>query len=258
MDWQLPKIRPRMFLVWRRNLLVWYKLLVPSLLLNFGEPVLYLLGLGLGLGRFVGDMAGMPYLTFLATGLLASSVMNTSTFEGLFSVYTRMVPQRTYEGILATPIEVDDIVAGEMIWCASKGTFSSSAILVVATLLGAINHWQAVLCIPLFLLVGLCFASMAIMVSSFSQSYDYFSYYITLILTPMFIFCGVFYPVTTLPEAVQPVLSLLPLSHAIALIRPLATGTMPQDIILHISVLASFTITGFYLAVILVRRRLIK
>ena len=258
MDWSPPKLRLRMLLVWRRNLLVWRKLFVPSVLLNFGEPVLYLLGLGLGLGRFVGEMAGMPYLTFLATGLLASSAMNTSTYEGLFSVYTRMVPQRTYDGMLATPIEVDDIVAGEMLWCASKGVFSSTAILVVATLLGAIGHWQAFLCIPLFLLIGLCFAAAAIVVSSFSRSYDYFSYYITLAVTPMFIFSGVFYPITTLPEGIQPFLSLSPLTHAIALARPLATGAMPQAPLLHVTVLAGFAVVGFYLATVLARRRLIK
>ncbi len=258
MDWRCPKIRPRLLLVWRRNLLVWRRLIVPSLLLNFGEPVLYLLGLGLGLGRFVGEMAGMPYLTFLATGLLASSAMNTATFEGLFSVYTRMGPQRTYDGILATPVEVDDIIAGEMLWCATKGMLSSTAILVVAILAGAIHHWQAFLCIPLFLLIGLCFAGPAIVVASFSQSYDYFNYYITLVLTPMFLFGGVFYPVTTLPQAVQPLLSLIPLTHAIALVRPLSTGAEVKAVGYHLGVLAVVALIGFYLAVVLVRRRLIK
>ena len=257
-DWRLPRMRLGMFNVWRRNLLVWKKLIVPSLLLNFGEPFLYLLGLGLGLGRFVGELDGLPYLTFLATGLIASSSMNTATFEGLFSVYTRMVPQQTYEGMLATPLEVDDIVAGEMLWCATKGLFSSSAILLVASLLGAISHWQAILCIPLFFLTGLCFAGPAIMVASFSRSYDFFNYYVTLVLTPMFIFCGVFYPVATLPDFAQSLVKLLPLSHAIAVIRPLAAGQELSLVIIHLSVLLSFALISFYLAVVLVRRRLIQ
>ena len=257
-DWRLPEMRFGMFLVWRRNLLVWRKLLIPSLLFNFGEPFLYLLGLGLGLGRFVGELGGLPYLTFLASGLIASSSMNTATFEGLFSVYTRMVPQQTYEGMLATPLEVDDIVAGEMLWCATKGLFSSSAILLVAFLLGAISHWQALLCIPLFFLTGLCFAGPAIMVASFSRSYDFFNYYVTLVLTPMFIFCGVFYPVATLPDFAQSVVRLLPLSHSIALIRPLATGQELSQVMLHIGVLLAFALVSFYWAVVLVRRRLIQ
>ena len=159
---------------------------------------------------------------------------------------------------LATPLEVDDIVAGEMLWCATKGLFSSSAILLVASLLGAISHWQAILCIPLFFLTGLCFAGPAIMVASFSRSYDFFNYYVTLVLTPMFIFCGVFYPVATLPDFAQSMVKLLPLSHAIAVIRPLAAGQELSQVIIHVSVLLSFVLISFYLAVVLVRRRLIQ
>ena len=147
-----------------------------------------------------------------------------------------MVPQQTYEGMLATPLEVDDIVAGEMLWCATKGLFSSSAILLVSFLLGAISHWQALLCIPLSFLTGLCFAGPAIIVASFSRSYDFFNYYVTLVLTPMFIFCGVFYPIASLPDFAQSLVQLLPLSHAIALIRPLATGQEPTQVIAHLSV----------------------
>jgi len=258
MDWRLPKVRTSMLSVWRRDLLVWKKMMIPSTLFNFGEPFIYLLGLGLGLGSFIGEMEGVSYLTFLASGLIASSAMNTATYEGLFSVYTRMVPQQTYEGMLATSLEVDDIVGGEMLWCATKGLFSSTAILLVGIFMGAIDQWQAIFCVPLFFLIGLCFAGPAIVVSSLAPSYDYFNYYITLLLTPMFIFCGVFYPVRTLPDFIQPFIQLLPLSHAIALVRPLASGQTLSNPLLHIGVLAAFAGVGYYIAVVLVRRRLIK
>ena len=258
MDWRLPRLRPGMLAVWHRNFRVWRKLIVPSALFNFGEPFIYLLGLGLGLGSFIGEMEGVSYLTFLASGLLASSVMNTATYEGLFSVYTRMVPQQTYEGMLATPLEVDDIVAGEMLWCATKGLMSSSAILVVGFVIGALQDWQAILCLPFFFLIGLCFAGPAIVVSSLAPSYDYFNYYVTLLLTPMFIFCGVFYPVRTLPDFIEPFIQLLPLSHAIALVRPLASGQELSNVFLHVSVLSGFAALGFYLAVVLVRKRLVN
>ncbi len=258
MDWRLPKVRTSMLSVWRRDLLVWKKMMIPSTLFNFGEPFIYLLGLGLGLGSFIGEMEGVSYLTFLASGLIASSAMNTATYEGLFSVYTRMVPQQTYEGMLATSLEVDDIVGGEMLWCATKGLFSSTAILLVGIFIGAIDQWQAFFCVPLFFLIGLCFAGPAIVVSSLAPSYDYFNYYITLLLTPMFIFCGVFYPVRTLPDFIQPFIQLLPLSHAIALVRPLASGQTLSNPLLHIGVLAAFAGVGYYIAVVLVRRRLIK
>src|SRR3990172_13140895 len=127
----LPRFQDAALAVWRRNALVWRRLMGPSILINFGEPFLYLLGLGYGLGLFIGDMMNMPYLTFLASGILASSAMNTASFEAMFSVYTRMVPQRTYEAILATPVEVQDVLAGEKFWCATKCLINGSALLVV-------------------------------------------------------------------------------------------------------------------------------
>ncbi len=257
-NWQLPKFRYAALYVWRRNVRVWRKLMLPSMFLHFGEPFLYLLGLGFGLGSFVGEMAGLPYLTFLASGLLASSAMNTASFEGLFSVYTRMVPQETYEGMLATPLDVDDIIAGEMLWCASKAIISRTAILIVAYLLGAINHIQALYCIPIFFIIGLCFAGPALLVAAISPSYDFFNFYITLVMTPMFIFCGVFYPTEGLPQFVQPIIQILPLTHSIALVRPLAVGSPITDILYHVTVLLLYAVVGFYFAVVMVRRRLIK
>ena len=237
---------------------MWRRLLAPSLLLNFGEPFIYLLGLGFGLGRFIGELGGMPYLTFLASGLVASSCMNTVSFEGMYSVFTRMVPQQTYEAMLATPLEVDDIVAGEMLWCATKGLINSTAILLVAFALGAVEHWTAFACVPLFVLIGLCFAGPAMLMAALSPSYDFFNYYFTLVLTPMFIFSGVFYPVSTLPEAARAVVEVLPLAHAIALVRPLVSGQELSNVAVHVAVLAAYAAVGYYAATVFVRRRLIK
>ncbi|MCC7411895.1 MAG: ABC transporter permease [Gammaproteobacteria bacterium] len=256
--WAVPLPRAGAIAVWRRNALVWRKLVHSSVLLNFGEPLLMLLGLGFGLGRFIGDMAGMPYLTFLASGLLASSAMNTASFEALYSVFTRMVPQQTYDAMLATPLAIDDIVAGEMLWCATKSLMSSSAILIVAWALGGIREPTALACIPVFFLAGLCFAGPALLVSALSPSYDFFSYYTTLVITPMFIFCGVFYPISTLPGWLQIVVQGLPLTHAIALIRPLAGGAMPESVLAHVAVLLVYAGAGFYCSVAAVRRRLLK
>lgn len=257
LNWSAPATGRGAIAVWRRNWRVWRKLMGPSLLFNFGEPLIYLVGLGFGLGAFIREMAGMPYLTFLATGVLASSAMNTSTFEGLYSVYSRMVPQETYEGMLATPLTVDDIVAGEMLWCATKGVISSSAILVVAFAMGAISDWRALLCLPLFLLVGFCFAGPALVVASVSRSFDFFAYYVTLVITPMFMLCGVFYPTTSLPEFLQGIVDYLPLTHAVQLVRPLAAGQPVDNVLVHVAVLAIYGAVGFYVAVVLLRRRLI-
>ena len=256
-DLRLPRLRSRSLAVWRRNVMVWRKLIGPSLLINFGEPFLYLLGLGFGLGLFIGEMAGLPYLTFLASGIVASSAMNTASFEGMYSVFTRMVPQKTYDSMLATPLEVDDIVAGEMLWCASKSTIAGTSILAVASLLGAVPSMHAIWAVPVIFLIGLCFAGPAIVMTAFSKSYDFFSYYFTLVVTPMFILCGVFYPISSLPEVLQSVVQVLPLTHAVALVRPLVAGLELSKVTLHVGVLLAYAMISYYLAVVLIRRRLI-
>jgi lipooligosaccharide transport system permease protein len=254
----LPHPRALAFKVWLRNLLVWRKLMGPGLFFAFGEPFVYLLGLGFGLGRFIGDVMGIPYLTFLASGLLASSAMNSAAFEGMYSVFTRMVHQQTYDAILATPLEVDDIVAGEMLWCATKSVIVTIPILAVAALLGAVHSWTAIAAIPVFYMVGLCFAGPSMLVSAFAPSYDFFNYYVTLLITPMFIFSGVFYPVTTLPAFAQSVVHILPLSHAIALIRPLVAGQPLSNFGLHSAVLLGYAAVGYLGATFFIRRRLVK
>ena len=257
LDLSLPRLKRRSVNVWRRNVLVWRKLMGPSLMMNFGEPLVYLLGLGYGLGLFIGQMAGVPYLTFLASGIIASSAMTTATFEGMYSVYTRMVPQRTYDAMLATPTEVDDILAGEMLWCATKSLINGIAILAVAAILGAVADMRAVLVLPVVFLIGLCFAGPAMVMTSVSKGYDFFAYYFTLVITPMFIVCGVFYPTNVLPEFVQRFVQVLPLTHAVALTRPLIVGQPLTDVVLHISVLLAYAVVGYYIAVILTRRRLV-
>jgi lipooligosaccharide transport system permease protein len=253
----LPRPQPIALKVWYRNLRVWRKLIGPSMLFNFGEPFVYLLGLGFGLGRFVGDVDGMGYLTFLASGLVAASAMNVASFEGMYSVFTRMVHQQTYDALLATPLQVDDIVAGEMLWCATKSVLAGVPILAVAVLLGAVTDWTALLAVPLFFLVGLCFAGPALVVASLAPSYDFFSYYVTLLITPMFIFSGVFYPISTLPAFAQAIVQVLPLSHAIALIRPLVAGQGVDQPLLHVAVLLAYAVIGYLAASVFIRRRLI-
>ena len=257
MDWLLPDWGA--FALLRRNLLVWRKLLLPSLLGNFVDPLLYLLALGYGLGHFVGQMQGMPYITFIASGIVASSAMNTATFEGLYSAYTRMAVQNTYLSILATPLQIGDIVAGELLWCAVKGAISALAIILVASLFSAIDwRWQVLLALPVILLTGFSFGAIALLFTALSRSYDFFMYYFTLAVTPMFLFCGVFYPLHTLPAFAQEIAAILPLTHAVALLRPLLTGQTPGQVLLHVLVLLAYAVLGYLLAAYLLRRRLLS
>ena len=253
-----PTLRLESLTVWRRNALVWRKLMAASLLLHFGEPLIYLLGIGYGLGRFVGEIDGMPYFTFLASGFIAWSAMNVASMESMWSVYTRMVPQQTYEAILATPAEIDDIVIGELLWCGTKSLMSGSAILAVAAMLGAVNDWSALLIIPVIFLTGVCFAAPGLVVTAYARTYEYFNFYMTLVMTPMFILCGVFYPVSSLPGPVQSAVQLLPLTHAVEIIRPIVVGQPVTDLGLHLGALALFGLVTTWAATILFRRRLVQ
>lgn len=244
--------------VWLRNALVWRKLSIPSLVGNFGDPFLYLLGIGYGLGAFIGDIGGMPYLAYFSSGLVCSSAMNTATFEGLYSAFTRMTLQRTWEGILATPLRVQDILFGETIWAGTKSLISASIIVLVASLLGAVHGWMALAALPFLFITGLTFGAMAPLVTAVSPSYDFFLYYFTLLVTPMFLFGGVFFPVDSLPTAVQWVVVVLPLVHAVDIVRPLLTGQPVEQFGLHLLILFGYFGVSLALAILQVRRRLLQ
>lgn len=252
----LPRFRHAALAVWARNMLVWRKMIGSSLVINFGEPLLYLVAFGFGLGMYVGEQMDMPYLTFLASGLLAASAMNTAGFEALFGVFTRMVPQKSYDAMLASPLEISDIMAGEILWCATKATIHGAGILAVAALLGAVSGWQALWVLPILFLVGVTFTTPALIVTALASSYAFFSYYTTLVMMPLMLLSGVFFPITTLPELLQSILHGLPLVHAVQLIRPLVAGQPVTDVALHLSVLAAYAVGGYLIAVHLVNRRL--
>ncbi len=251
-------IAMRWFAVWRRNARVWRKLAGPALLGNIGEPLLYLLALGYGLGALVGKVEGMDYLTFLASGFVCASVMNTASFEGIYSAYTRMAVQETWTAMLHTPLDVNDILIGEALWAASKALLSAIFILIVAAFLGAVEGWLVIAVLPVALLSGVTFVAMALVVTAVSRSYDFFLYYFTLVLTPMLLFSGVFFPLNGMPGWLQQGAQLLPLTHAIAMVRPLMTGTVPHDILLHTAVLLGYAVLALLLAGRLIHRRLYR
>lgn len=253
----LPVFSRRSLAVWSRNLLVWRKLAVPAMVANFGDPLLYLLGLGYGLGSLVGEVQGVPYLTFFASGLVASSAMNTATFEALYSAYTRMAVQRTWDGMLAAPLLVDDVVAGEALWAGSKSVIHGAVILLVATALGAVSAVGAVVALPLLFLIGLCFGAMALVVTTLSPSYEFFTYYFTLFVTPMYLFSGVFFPIDNLPAAVGTLAAVLPLHHAVGLVRPILIGAPLEGAWLHALVLLAYAGAAIAVATWLARRRIL-
>ena len=244
--------------IWSRNIRVWRKLAGPSLMGNFGEPLLYLLVLGYGLGQFVGEVKGLSYMAFLASGVICTSAVNSASFEGMYSAYTRMDVQQTWLGMLSTPVGVAEVVCGEVLWAATKSVISVSAILIVSVALGLVSDAWAVFILPVAFLTGLCFSSLALLVTSFARGYDFFLYYTTLFITPMVLLSGVFFPIESLPEFVQYLVKVLPLYHAISLVRSLMTGGEMTFVLLHVSILLLFGTVAAMLATYRIKKRLIK
>jgi len=252
-----PHLSSRFVQVWKRNFLVWRKLAIPSMLGNLADPMLYMLGLGFGLGSLLPEVNGIPYITFLAAGTVCYSTMNSATFEALYSAFSRLHVQKTWDAILNTPMSLDDIVLAEALWAASKSLLSGMAILVIIWVLGLSHSPLTLWLIPLTMLIGLTFGSLGLVMTALAPSYDFFLYYFTLVITPMVLLCGVFFPVAQLPRLLQDVSAALPLTHAIDLARPLVTGRAPHLAWLHVAVLAAYATAGFYLALVLTRRRLL-
>ncbi|MBY3496399.1 ABC transporter permease [Rhizobium laguerreae] len=244
--------------VWRRNYLAWKKAALASILGNLADPIIYLFGLGAGLGVMVGRVDGVSYTAFLAAGMIATSAMTAATFETIYAAFGRMQGQRTWEAMLYTQLRLGDIVVGEMAWAATKASLAGTGIGIVAAMLGY-THWLALLyALPVIAITGLAFASLGMVVTALAPSYDYFIFYQTLVITPMLFLSGAVFPVDQLPVAFQQIAAFLPLAHSIDVIRPTMLGQPIANVCLHIGVLCIYIVVPFLVSTALLRRRLIR
>ena len=211
--------------VWRRQLTVYTKLYKTSFALNFAEPAFYLVAMGFGLGAFVPEVHGQSYIKYIAPGIVASSSMFAAVYECTYGTYMRMTFQKTFDGILATPVNLDDLIAGELIWGATKSMIYGIAIAVVIALFGLVDSPLIVLAIPLVFLCGLIFAELSVMFASIVPGIDTFSYFYTIFMTPLFLFSGIFFPLDTMPRAVASIAMFTPLYHLVNICRALSAGT---------------------------------
>ncbi|VVD72087.1 nodulation protein NodJ [Pandoraea iniqua] len=244
--------------VWRRNFLVWRKLAIASMFGNLADPMIYLFGLGFGLGMMVGNVDGTSYIAFLAAGTVGSSVMFSASFESMYSGFSRMHVQRTWEALMHTPLTLGDVVLGEVAWAASKAVLSGLAILLVASVLGYARLDALPVVLPAVVLAGFAFASLAMVMTALAPSYDFFMFYQTLVMTPMLLLSGVFFPLSQLPAAARHVTEWLPLAHAIALIRPAMLGRAIDQPWLHVAALVAYAVIAFAIALTLLRRRILR
>jgi lipooligosaccharide transport system permease protein len=155
----LPRPGLRWLPVWQRNFLVWRKLAIPSIMGNLADPLIYMLGLGYGLGGLLPQVQGVDYVRFLAAGTIVASTMNAATFEALYSAFSRMHVQKTWDAILNTPLSLDHVLTGELVWAASKSLLAGLAILLVIGALGLVSWPLALWVLPVIFLTGLAFAA---------------------------------------------------------------------------------------------------
>jgi lipooligosaccharide transport system permease protein len=228
---------------------------LPSLL----EPVLYLLALGFGLGGFVEPIDGAPYIHFIAPALVAVSMMFSAYYECTFASFVRMYFQKTFDAIIATPINIEEVITGEILWGATKSLINSSIVLGVIVIFGVPATPLLLLIPPFAFLVGLLFASIAMCFTALVPNIDTFSYPSFLFITPMFLLSGTFFPLTQLPQILQTGAQLLlPLTNAVAVTRALSLSNLQAPIFLNLAWILIVTPVFFILAINLMKKRLIK
>lgn len=257
--WRAPELSMRWWPVFLRNLLVWRKLAIPSLIGNIAEPLIWLVAFGYGMGALVGqvqvDGAAVPYILFLASGSICMSAMNAASFEALYSAFSRMHVQKTWDGIMNAPVGLDDVVLAEMLWAGFKAIFTTTAILFVMLALGISHSPKLIVAWFVLVGVGVTFSCIALIFNALAKGYDFFTYYFTLFMTPMMFLSGVFFPLEQLPGVVRTIAGWLPLSNAVALVRPLFMDQWPADWWRHALVLVAYTVVAFWIALALTRKR---
>jgi lipooligosaccharide transport system permease protein len=244
------------FLV-ERNIYVYRRTWI-VLFSGFFEPLFYLGSIGFGLGALVGTVNGpggqpIPYQLFVAPALLASAAMNGAIAEGTFNFFFKLRYNKTFDAILATPLSPGDVAAGELTWALIRGGIYAIAFLLVMALLGLVASPWVVLSVPAALLIGFAFGGVAMAATSFMRSWQDFDL-IQLVILPMFLFSGTFYPLDAYPEALRAAVQLTPLYQGVDLLRSLAVGHLDGALVVHVIYLAVMGIAGLWV----VSRRLDK
>ncbi len=254
-----PKLTYRVWKVWRRNFDVFLKTIRVNFLPSLLEPILYLVALGLGLGGFIPPIEGMSYIQFIAPSLVSISMMYGSFFECTYGSFVRMYFQKTFDAIIATPVSVEGVIAGELLWGATRATINSSTALVVVAAFGLVSTPFFIFVPLLAFLGGLMFASIAMCFTAIAPNIDFFNYPSFLFLTPMFLLSGTFFPLSALPPAVQTfALLFLPLTHLVSVARGLIIGVFTTSLYLSVAWIAVVTFVFFIISLNLMKKRLIK
>jgi lipooligosaccharide transport system permease protein len=239
-------------------LATWKVNFIPPLL----EPLLYLLAFGVGLGNMVKEISyeGVPisYLRFIASGLVATAVMNHGFFETTYSSFVRMYFQRTFDAILSTPLMLEDVILGEILWGATKSLFAGAVMLIVAGLWGLIAWPAALLILPIAFLAGMTFSSLGMCFTAMVKNIEMFNFPVFLFITPMFLFSGVFFPISSLPLWAQYAAQVMPLTILVSVLRGLTLGHFHQAQVIELLMLAVIAVICTFLSIYMMKKRILK
>ncbi len=252
------RVSPRHALsVWRRNFALYRRTWKLNLLPNFFEPLLYLVSIGVGVGAYVTEMGGTSYVAFLAPGLVAVAAMNGASFEVTYNAYVRLNFEKTYESMLTTPVQPEDVLAGEILWAMTRASIYGGCFLLVLMGAGLAPLPGALFAVPLIPLTGLLFAALGIAFALRIPSIDLFSFYFTLFLTPLFLFSDVFFPLEERLSGVWlRVAEVLPLLHPVRLVRSAFRGEWHALVLWDLAYIALLSGVLLWVAARVTRRRL--
>jgi lipooligosaccharide transport system permease protein len=250
----------RVAYVFLRNLYSYKRFILPTFLVSLVEPLFYLITFGVGMGAYMGAFGGKPYLHFLVPGVLASATMMSASFECLYGTFIKIVHEKVYDSLIATPVSADDAVAGDIAWGSFRGLVSGSLMMIVALVMGVAPAapWRALVLVAFMVFIGVLFGSLAMIVTSIAPSFDFFSYYTELIITPMLFFSGVFFPLDNFPGWMKVLAEFLPLTHAVRISRAVYTGEPAAGIGRGLAGLAVLTAVVLTVSIRMMRKRLIK
>ena len=246
--------------VFMRNLISYKRFVVTTFIASLVQPLFYLITFGIGMGAYMGGFGGKSYLSFLVPGVLISSVMMSSTFECLFGTFVKMIHEHLYDSLVATPISAEDAITGDILWASFRGLISGVLMMAVAAAMGItpVSVFSFLLLLVVMVLIGILFASIAMIVTSYAPNFDFFNYYTELVVTPMLFFSGVFFPLDNFPGWMKTLAQFLPLTHAVEISRAVYAGVFPRKLWFNIGVGVGLGVIAFIFGVRRMKKRLIK
>jgi len=257
-EYKVPSLFQRIFSVWSRHDRVYNSNFFSNAFPSFFEPVIFLIGIGIGLGKMIPKVGGVDYILFLATGLIVTSSMFSASYECTFGTFIRLEFDHVYDGMLGAPISTYNVIIGEIFFAGTKGVLFTFGVLAVTWISGIIRYPLSILSIAIGFISGIMFAAMAMYITSFVRSINHLNFYFTGLLSPMFFFSGIVFPIETLPKTLRYISEIIPLTHVVRLARAFCVpGLLNAWLILDFIYCIGFIALFGWLAVKRMKKRMI-